>query len=173
MFRRIRNSRIGLFASLVVVVGVMGSPLTAWAGTTNVSAITFVPRGAAPAGDVLLGLLANNGAPGIYYAVAPLTVGENVCKVILWARDNDGDFNLSGRLVRKKLVSGAGSGFGPPPEVMATVTTTGASVDIQKKLTQAITNPFVVISYTYWIELDFPGGFMEALSVQVRTKPVC
>jgi len=58
-----------------------------------------------------MGLLANNGGTGIYYAVAPVTIGENVCKVTLWARDNDGDFNITGRLVRKKLVSGAGTGF--------------------------------------------------------------
>jgi hypothetical protein len=173
MLRRIRNSRIALAASLVVVAGVMGAPLTASAGTTNVAAITFVPRGTAPAGDVLMGLLANNGGTGIYYAVAPVTIGENVCKVTLWARDNDGDFNITGRLVRKKLVSGAGTGFGPPPEVMASVATTGASVDLQKKATAVITNPLVLIGYTYWIELDFPGGFMEALSVQVVTKPVC
>lgn len=172
MLRKIRNSRISLVAWLVVVVGVL-APLPASAGTTNVPAIIFVPRGTAPAGDVLLGLLANNGETGTYYAFAALTQGENVCKVFLWARDNDGDFDISARLMRKKLVNGPGTGFGPPPEVMATVKTTGGSGDLQRILTTAITSPLVAIAYVYWIELVFPGGFMEAHNVRIVTQPVC
>lgn len=168
-----RKVLLGMALLAVVFVGVLGSPLAASAASVNVPAITFVPRGSAPAGDVLLGLLANNGDTGVYYAFAPLIAGENVCKVILWARDNDGDFNITARLVRKKLVSGPGTGFGPPPEVMATAATAGGSVDLQKIVTTAITSPLVTIAYLYWIELDFPGGFMEALSVRIVTQQVC
>lgn len=173
MLRRIRISRIGIVAWLVVVVGVLGSPIAASAVTINVPAITFVPRGTAPAGNVLVGLLANNGGTGVYYAFVPFNAGENVCTVGLWARDNDGNFNLSARLVRKKIVSGPGTGFGTPPEVIATVATTGGSPDLQKTVTTAITRPLVLINFLYWIELDFPGGFMEALNVKIVTKPVC
>lgn len=169
---RLRMTQLAV-AWLVVVVGVLGSPLAASAGSINVPAITFVPRGTAPAGDVLFGLLGNDGGTGTYYAFAPLTVGENVCRVMFWARDNDGDFNITARLVRKKLVNGPGTGFGPPPEVMASVATTGGSVDLQRIVTTAIVSPLVLIGYLYWIELDFPGGFMEALSVRVITDPVC
>jgi hypothetical protein len=173
MFMTNRKVRSGVALLAVAAVGVLGSPLAASAASINVPAITFVPRGNAPAGDVLLGLLANNGDPAVYYAFAPLTAGENVCKVLLWARDNDGDFNITARLVRKQLVSGPGTGFGPPPQVMATATTTGGNADLQKILTTAITNPLVTIGFLYWIELDFPGGFMEALSVRIITQQVC
>jgi hypothetical protein len=173
MLGRIRNSRVGLVAWLVAVVGVFGTPFAASAASVNVPAITFVPRGDVPAGDVLFGLLANGGGTGTYYAFAPLNAGENVCRVMLWARDNDGDFAITARLVRKKLVSGPGTGFGPPPEVMATLATTGATVDLQKVVTSSITSPTVSIGFLYWIELDFPGGFMEALSVRIITQPVC
>jgi hypothetical protein len=167
-----RTVRLGV-ALLVVAVGVLASPLVASAATINFPAITFVPRGSAPAGDVLQGLLANNGDTGVYYALAPLTAGENVCKVFLWARDNDGDFNITARLVRKQLVNGPGTGFGPPPQVMATATTTGGNADLQRILTTAITNPLVTLGFLYWIELEFPGGFMEALSVRIVTQQVC
>jgi len=168
-----RKVRLGVALLAVAAVGVLGSPLVASAGSINIPAVTLVPRGSAPAGDVLQGLLANNGDTGVYYAFTPLTAGENVCKVILWARDNDGDFNVTARLMRKQIVNGPGTGFGPPPQVMATASTTGANVDLQRILTTAITNPLVTINFLYWIELDFPGGFMEALSVRIVTQQVC
>jgi len=172
--RRVRSSAARFaVASLVLVVGVPGSPLTASAGTVNVPALTFVPGGDAPAGDVLLGLLANGGGIGSYYAFTPLSEGDSVCRVMFWARDNDGDFNLTARLMRKKLVNGAGTGFGPPPEVMATLSTIGASVDMQRIVTNAITSPLVSGGYDYWVELEFPGGFMEAFNVRIITAPVC
>jgi hypothetical protein len=163
----------GMSLLAFVVVGVLGSPLRVSAATLSVPAVTFVPRGAAAAGDVLLGLLANNGDPGVYYALVPLTAGESVCRVLLWARDNDGDFNVTARLVRKQLVSGPGTGFGPPPQVMATVATSGGNADLQRIVTTVITNPMVSTNYAYWLELDFPGGFMEALNVRVVTQQTC
>lgn len=160
-------------AWLLVAVGALAFPIAASAANVTLSAVTFVPRGDAPAGDVLLGLLANNGGTGVYYALANLTPGESVCKVTLWARDNDGDFDVTARLVRKQIVSGPGTGFGPPPQVMASAKTAGASGDLQRAATTAITSPLVSLNFLYWIELDFPGGFMEALNVRILTQPVC
>ena len=165
--RTSRNLVVLLVIGMTILTG--ASPVLAT--TIQIAAVAFVPRGSAPAGDVTLGLLANNGAPGTFYA--PVTLKAKVCELSLWARDNDGDGNVIARLMRKERVNGPGTGFGPAPEVMAEVSTTGASADLQKITDTTISNPAISAGFLYWVEIDFGTGFLEALSVQIITKSLC
>jgi hypothetical protein len=156
-------------------VGAIAAAPSAWAGAINIPAITFVTRGGAPADGVTLGFLANNGNAATYFASVPgLEPGQSICKFILFARDNDGDFDVVAFLVRKETASGTGVGFGPSPEDMASLGTAGASLDTQKLVTTTITNPVVAVNFVYWVEIEFTGaGFMEALSVRIVQQPAC
>ena len=40
-------------------------------------------------------------------------------------------------------------------------------------MTNVIASPLVSNTFDYWIELEFPGGFMEAFNVRIITAPVC
>jgi hypothetical protein len=160
-------------SSLLVVGLVAGSPASVSAAVVNVPAVTFVPRGASATGDVTQGFLANGGVPGTYYAAVSMPVGQNVCGLRFWARDNDGDGNMTARLVRKQLVAGDGVGFGPPPEVMASVGTTGSDADTQTFDDATIVAPTIVNTYIYWLEIEFEQGFLEALAIRVFTAPTC
>jgi hypothetical protein len=169
----LRLMHTGVLSAVLVVGLVAASPASVSAAFVTVPAVTFVPRGASAAGDVTLGLLANGGVAGTYYAAVSLPVGQNVCGLRFWARDNDGDGNVTARLVRKQLQAGDGVGFGPPPEVMASVGTTGADADTQRLDDLSIVNPMIVNTYTYWLEIEFEQGFLEALAVRISTAPTC
>jgi hypothetical protein len=167
-----RPSR-NLVVLLVIGMTVLTGASPALAATVQIPAVTFVPRGTAPNGDVTLGLLANGGQAGTFYA--PVTLTTRVCSLSLWARDNDNPNNVTARLVRKQRVDGAGTGFGPSPQVMAEVSTdtVGGSNDLQKLTDGSVVSPAISAGYLYWVEIEFSGGFLEALSVQIITKATC
>lgn len=165
------RTSINLVALAVIGMGVVTGAPPAHAGTIQIAAVTFVPRGTAPAGDVTLGLLANGGAAGTFYA--PVALTGRVCSLSLYARDNDVDGDVKARLMRKQRVSGVSTGLGPAPQVMAEVSTEGGNADLQKLTDTTIATPATSLTYVYWVEIEFEAAFLEALAVQVITKPTC
>ncbi len=180
MAGRIQKCVVRIMACFLGAVGAIAAAPSAWAGAINIPAITFVSHGST--GEFVNGgfLQYFRDFVGTYYAPVPgLEPGQNVCKFIFWPLDNDTVFDVTARLVRKETASGSGVGFGPSPEVMASVATVGASSDTQKLVAAAITSPLVAVNFVYWVEIEFSGGsfpegsFMGALSVRIVQQPVC
>lgn len=168
-----RSSLLAL-AALVAIGGLLGLVPAASAGAITLPAVTFQPRGGGVADSATQGFLSNEGNNVTYYSMVPgLPAGQNICRFILWVRDNDADFNVTARLVRKQILTGSGVGFGNPPETLAQVTIGGASTDTRHRTDTTITEPLIRGNFLYWVELQMPGGFLDALAVGIVYLATC
>jgi hypothetical protein len=152
----------------------LGVASSAFPATINLPAIAFQAPGTQGADEAVQGFLANQGTAAVYFGAVPdLPAGERVCRFVLYARDFDGEHGVTARLVRKRLAFPDGTGFGAPAEIMASVATSGFDADTQAVGTPQVTGRTVSRSYLYWAEIEFTGGFVEALAVRIVTTPDC
>jgi hypothetical protein len=147
----------------------------AFAEIIQIPAVTFAVRSnSSPTlGDDNMGTLTN--AAGKYYAAIPFpTDGMKVCKFTLVHRDNDGDFAIIARLLKKPIQIG-GMPFEPPVE-MARVSTggPGATATVARKNDVSITQPTIDLKNAfYYVELEFGANTLEALGVQIDVRSAC
>lgn len=156
------------------VVG-LGTGAKAAAETIQIAAPGFTPHVASAVpgnfGEVSQGLLLN--AQGFYFApvVFPAT-DQFVCRFKLIYRDNEPDFNVTARLLRKAIAIG-GNAF-TPPVVMATVASTGTGANLRRAQTAAITQPKILTGrYFYFVELSSPANTLEVAGVQIDVETTC
>src|SRR5688572_27254819 len=113
-----------LLAVLAILATVLGGAPDASAQATTeditIPAIAFSLAGnVSVTYSAVQGALQSEEANVVRTAVYFTKPGLRVCFLRLWAHDNDGA-DVVARLVRKPVMTD-GSGFGPPPETMATV----------------------------------------------------
>ena len=166
----IRKSRGLLLLALCAITA--GLTTAARADLIQIPAITFVNRGAGGtvAGDAQEGTLTN--ATGTYYAAVSLPNGVTVCKFVLVHRDNDGDGDVTARLMRKRIVIG-GSPFDAAVE-MARIQTTGGTLGVVKKRDTRIRQPVIDLSSSfYYAELVVDNNLIEVLGVEIEYGATC
>jgi hypothetical protein len=171
MSRRIHKA-IGITISSFVFSGIIAS--NAAADIIQIPAITFAARSNSDvAGTEQAGTMTN--AEGKYYAAVPFTTnGQRVCRFVLVHRDNDSDFGITARLMKKAIVVG-GSPFDAPVE-MAKAFTLGsfATAVVGKRTDTTIAQPVINTNAAfYYVELEFGGTTLEALGVQIDVRPSC
>lgn len=171
MQHRVRRSIVPLFLGTVLIAM---SSQAAWAAVITIPAITFAARGTAQGGTVK-GFLASGGTPNeLYTAPVSLPAGETICRFEMWARDNDGDFNVTGRLMRKRLFEGTrDNGFGNGPFSIANVSTLGGVMETVRLEDETILVPLVSDEFLFWVEIFFKGGNIDVLAVRITTAPAC
>jgi hypothetical protein len=167
-----------LVALVTVGLGIAGWAHSAMAAVIQIPAVGFVlrcsaancpPDGSARLGEQSQGLLLN--ARGTYFSpVVFPNFAERVCRFVLWARDNDGDINVTARLMRKRLAT---TNAFAPPEVMAQVSSTGANPNLRAFIDSTIAAPLPNASFVYYVELVVPGETLEVAGVRIETRPTC
>lgn len=160
-----------VFASLLAFAGLAWS-IPAGAVLLNVPAVGMIPKDGAPLLSETSGLLDANGEIGVYLAPLNIPAGQVVCNFELWSRDFD-ELDMTARLMRKRMIAATNNGFGPAAETMAEVFSSGSVDGIQKRTTNDIGAPTVVATYIYWVEIEFTGGFYQALATRVIYKTAC
>ncbi|HEX9905692.1 MAG TPA: hypothetical protein VGA77_12070 [Propylenella sp.] len=160
--------------AVVIVAALLGLSGTASAFILQISATAFVPRDEAvpdtDIGEESNGLLLN--ADGRYFAPVVFPRAGRVCSFTLVARDNDGDFNVNARLMRKRF--GGGAGAFDPPVVMARAHTSSASNDIQTDTDTTIAQAVINAANSfYYVELNLPFEALEVLGVQIDFRNSC
>lgn len=160
------------FPALLAAFLGMGWSIPASATILNIPAITMVTIDGSASLSSLFGLLDANGTTAIYAAPVNIPAGQVVCEFQIMGRDLDDTWNMTARLMRKKLATGA-TGFGPDPQTMATVSTAGMQNVIQKVSSVNISFPTISTAFNYWVELEFFGGFYQALALRVVYKTTC
>jgi len=105
---------------------------------------------------------------GSFIASADLPNGAKVTKLTLFANDNDGDFDSTAYLIRKRIANGLSpskSGY----VVMAQASTSGAVLDTLRAFSDSsIQNAVVDTSkYQYSVELVNCATTVEPFSVQI------
>jgi len=162
------------FFKAAVVLGALASvviPTIASAATIQIPAITFVGRsGATSVGDATNGVLTN--ANGTFYAMLPFsTDGAVVKRLTIVYRDNDTDFNVTGKLFRRRINLGATNPFVGGLQQMASVTSAAASAGIQKTSTMTIKHATLDFANNfYYVEIVFPAATLELLGVEIEIQ---
>ena len=172
--RLLWRSRAACIALAAVGAATVGLTAVARAEIIQIPAITFATRSNATViGDANFGTLTN--ATGTFFAPVPFPVdGDRVCQFTLVHRDNDGDFGIRARLVKKKIL--VGQNPFDPPVVMAAVATGNApaSAGVQKKTDITIKQPIIDLAGAfYYVELTIPATTLEVLGVQIDVRPQC
>ncbi len=148
---------------------------TASAETIRISATTFVLRTAGGSSDLVgeggAGLLQN--ATGSYFASVEFPTTGRVCRFNLVYRDFDSNFEITARLLKKKIAIG-GTAF-DAPVTMATVTTGAATASdaMLRKGTSAITEPTTPSGAFYFVRLDVPATTLQVVGVEILHKASC
>ena len=160
------------FFSLAVLGLVLASPVgSAHAAFLNIPANSMTLVEGTSGLSVNSGLLDANGNSGVYTAPVHIPAGQLVCRLILAARDNDAPFDITARLYRKILA--AASGFGAAPDLMGQIASSSGVDSIRFFTDRTIGNRVIAANYIYWVELEFVGGFYQALAIRVEYKSTC
>ena len=138
----------------------------------QIPAIAFVGRSDVQVvGDSQMGTLTN--AMGTFYAPVHFpTDGVVVCRFVLVHRDNDGDFGITARLMKKRIIAGD-LPFREPIQMARTITGGGkAGVRILsdtsiRQATVDLANAF------YYVELIVPATTLIILGVQIEYGSTC
>ena len=109
-------------------------------------------------------------AAEVLRAAVRLKPALRLCQLKFWAHDFDSN-DVTLRLMRKN--TGVTGTFGPPPEVVASVSSAGAVDALRAFSTTTFTDDFIGAGYFYWVELDFEGGPIQVSGVRIRTAPTC
>jgi hypothetical protein len=162
----------------VLAAALVTTPASAFTSASSqiiqIPGVTLATRGnTSLAGEDNQGTFTNG--TGKYYAPLPaMAQGQRVCSFTLVYRDNDGDFGITARLMKKPIVVGA-SPFNPPFQ-MAAVATGGmaASATVAIKTDLTIRQP-VLNSKTsfYYVEVDAPASTLEVLGIQIEVNSTC
>jgi hypothetical protein len=110
---------------------------------------------------------------GSYISNIQLPEGATIRSFKVVARDSDGDINVHAFLLRKRMAPHPGvDGFGGY-RVLATVSTSGASMEITRRSTSTIDAPLVQnATFAYFAELVNCADTTDPIGVQVSwTKP--
>jgi hypothetical protein len=171
---RRQRSRISCFTLLTLVAASIGLSVAAQAEIIQIPAITFANRSSATVvGDSNFGTLTN--ATGTFFAPVPFPVnGQIVCRFTLIHRDNDADFGITARLLKKRILLGQNP-FTPPVE-MAKVETgnAGTTATVQRLFDRSITQARVDLTRAfYYVELTIPATTLEVLGVQIDVRQSC
>jgi hypothetical protein len=166
--------RLAHVVLLAPVVAMMGLATAARAEIIQIPAITFANRSSATViGDSNFGTLTN--ATGTFYAPVPFPInGQRVCRFTLIHRDNDADFGITARLMKKRILLGQNP-FTPPVE-MAKVETGNAATTatVARLFDRSITQAIIDLSRAfYYVELTIPATTLEVLGVQIDVRSAC
>lgn len=178
--RQGRRRAYGLLGLFVLYAGVLGLVSAPAAEVLQISATSFVLRcsagncpdtGLDAVGEEGQGLLLN--ARGRYFAPAVFpTTGVSVCRFTLWYRDNDGDLDVTARLLRKRVA--IGDNAFTAPVVMAQVSSSGFNNTLQRVATGTVSGRLVNTNrFFYFVELEVPGNTIEIVGVQIDFRPTC
>ena len=170
--KRTRSRSPGLLC-LALIVAALALPAAARAEIIQIPAITFVGRsGVEVVGDANFGVLTN--AKGTFFAPVPFpTSGELVCRFILVHRDSD-DFDITARLMKKRINVGGNPFVEPEPFEMASVQTAGATAGVAKLVDRSVKQKIIDLAHAfYYVELTIPGTLLEVLGVQIDVRPAC
>jgi hypothetical protein len=167
-----------LLAVAAILATILGETPAASAQTPTrefivVPAVAFIVRGnVSVTYNEAQGALEVEDAAVVRAPIYLTKAGLNICRLSLWAHDNDGAFNVTANLVRKRVVAD-GSGFGEEPVTIASVSSNGGSVMLRAFHTTTISAPVVSTSHYYWVELVFGGGNLDATGVRVELGSTC
>jgi len=118
------------------------------------------------------GMLDNSaGASRTFTAPVHVPPGQLVCRMMLVARDNDANYNIDARLLRKSLA--ATSSLGAAPTQMGSVSSTSAADSIRVFTDTTISYRTISASYIYWVELEYTLGFYQTLAIRIEYKTSC
>jgi hypothetical protein len=152
-------------------------PCAARAEIVQIPAITFVNRAVGPAVDVIgessFGTLTS--AAGTLYAAVPFpTDGLTVCKFTLVHRDNDGDFGIEARLLKKRIKVNDNP-FTPPVQMARVYTgAAGSTAGVRRKSDLSIKEATIdLVNGFYYVELTQEGNTLEVLGVQIEYAAAC
>jgi hypothetical protein len=159
---------------LALCASMVGPATTARAEIIQIAAVAFANRSSSTnIGDPNFGMLSN--ATGTFFAAAPFTTnGDNVCKFDLVYRDNDTDFGITAKLMKKRVQIG-NTPFVPAVTIAKVDTgTTAAAAGVQRRSDTTINQPTVdLVRGFYYVELTVPAATLEVLGVQIDVRPTC
>ena len=163
-----------LLAVLAILATVLGQASEASAQTTEAIAIPATAFVLAGNTSYLQNVAAIEGTgPAVVRAPVQFTKpGLQVCRLSMWAHDADADFNVTVRLVRKRLAVD-GTPFGAAPETIASASSFGAVDALRRFSTFVVTDPVVSSTYFFWVELEFVGGAIQVTGVLIQTATTC
>ena len=167
----LRKNSPTLPASLVLLFGGLAWPAYATAFNLNIPAVTMIPKDNAPTLNSTQDLLDPDGESGVYVAPVDLAAGEHICRLELWARDFDADQEITARLKRRQV--SAAASFGAATQTLAEISSSGAVDSVRKFADTTINSNVVSSAYVYWVELEFFGGFYQALAIRLVYNTTC
>ena len=162
---------LSLVFLLALVVAVLGhaSPASAQTEVINVPAVSFMLQGNATYSDTF------GTVDGIATTVARAAIhprpGQQICRLSFWAHDNDA-LDVTAEIVRKRISADAVNPFGTAPEIIATVTSSGAADTLRRFSTFTISQPAVTSGFWYWLDLHW-AGVIQVAGVRVDTAASC
>jgi hypothetical protein len=169
--RRTCSAGLLLLALCVMTIGATNA---ARADIIQIAAVAFANRTTSTnVGDPNFGMLSN--ATGTFFAAVPfLTHGDNVCKFDLVYRDNDTDFGITAKLMKKRIQIG-NTPFVPAVTIARVVTgNAAAAAGVQRRSDATINQPTIdLVRGFYYVELTVPATTLEVLGVQIDVRPTC
>ena len=168
---RVRSARVLLLALCAAMTGLATA---ARADIIQIAAVAFANRSTSTSvGDPNFGMLSN--ATGTFFAAVPFTThGDNVCKFDLVYRDNDSDFGITAKLMKKRVQIG-NTPFVPAVTIARVVTgNAAAAAGVQRRSDATINQPTIdLMRGFYYVELTVPAATLEVLGVQIDVRPTC